>query len=89
MYSVILGTSHVSEASCQPLLTAAILGMSSAFEGQPQGTLPKSRRRLFACKPTPHSLLYKSPNARSLFYVCPVVDEAIQTPWVLWIVEAN
>lgn len=89
MYSVLLGTFHVSEASCQPLLMAAILSMSSTFEGQPQGTHPKSRRRFFACKPTPHSLLYKSPNARSLFYICPVVDEAIQTPWVLCMVEAN
>lgn len=47
MYSVILGTFHVSEASCQPLLMAAILSMSSTFEGQPQGTHPKSRRRFF------------------------------------------
>lgn len=47
MYSVILGTSHVSEASCRPLLMAAILIRFSVFEDQPQGTHLKSRRRFF------------------------------------------
>lgn len=89
MYSVTLGTSHVSEASCQPLLMAAILIMSSALEDQPQGTF-KSRSFFFLhVKPTPRSLFYKSPNARRLLYVCPVVDETIQTPLVLCIVETD